>query len=409
MDAVLGVSVTPTSFGLVLVEGYDVDGITIDGDGFDVDSAGRSDAVATSERAVAAVRRSEAFAADQGHRVHSIGVTWSDDSDAAASLLLKSLSDSGFDNIVPVRLSEATDALARRIAQMMGYQTTAVCVIEPEQLIAVVVDASENAAQTAVNHSVVTEEDLVGWLSSVFARTDWEPEALVLVGSAEDLDGLVPVLQDALSVPVFSPDEAQLALARGAALACAQPGEFGGWAEPDDTHERARTAGRVTRVGPAAMLVTGVVTFVASVSVAVALHLAPDQPAPQPRPAAETSAPQPVLAPQPPPPPPPPAVPQVDVTVPVNAEPPAEAPLPEEPLPLEQEPVVEAPPPDPAAVAPPPAVVPAPVLAPPVPEQRPGILQRIRDRLSGNSDAAAPVVPPAAVPAPPVPPVPTVP
>ncbi len=57
--------------------------------------------------------RSEAFAADHGRRVHSIGVTWSDYADTEASLLLKSLSDSGFDNIVPVRLSEATDALAR--------------------------------------------------------------------------------------------------------------------------------------------------------------------------------------------------------------------------------------------------------------------------------------------------------
>ena len=155
MDAVLGLSVTPTSVGLVLVGGQDGDGITLDGDGFEVRRP--STAVQTSERAAAAVRRTEAFAADHGRRVHSIGVTWSDDADTEASLLLKSLSDSGFDNIVPVRLSEATDALARQIAQILGYQTTAICVIEPEQLIALVVSVdewSESSVQTAVNHSI---------------------------------------------------------------------------------------------------------------------------------------------------------------------------------------------------------------------------------------------------------------
>ncbi len=222
MDAVLGLSVTPSAVGLVLVEGQDADGATMDGEGFEVRSRGSSSARHTSEQAAAAVLRTEAIAAERGHRVHSIGVTWSDDADTEASLLLKSLSDSGFDNIVPIRLSEATDALARGIAEVTGYATTAVCVIEPEQLIALVVQTDEGAVQTAVNHTVVTEEDLVGWLSAVFTKADWEPEALVLVGSAEDLDGLLPVLEDALSVPVFTPAEAQLALARGAALACAQ-------------------------------------------------------------------------------------------------------------------------------------------------------------------------------------------
>ena len=104
------------------MEGQDADGATMEGEGFEVRSAGWSTAVQTSEQAAAAVLRTEAFAADRGHRVHSIGVTWSDDADTEASLLLKSLSDSGFDNIVPVRLSEATDALARGIAEVTGYR-----------------------------------------------------------------------------------------------------------------------------------------------------------------------------------------------------------------------------------------------------------------------------------------------
>ena len=135
MDAVLGLSVTPSAVGLVLVEGQDADGATMDRDAFEVRPRRQSSAQHTCEQAAAAVMRTEAIAAARGHRLHSIGVTWSDDADTEASLLLRSLSDSGFDNVVPIRLPEATEALARGIAEVIGYETTAVCVIEPETVI----------------------------------------------------------------------------------------------------------------------------------------------------------------------------------------------------------------------------------------------------------------------------------
>lgn len=425
MDAVLGLSVTPSAIGVVLVEGQDDDGVTLDGESFEVRRRGHSTAVETSAQAAAAVLRTEAVAADLGRRVHSIGVTWSDDADTEASLLLKSLSDSGFDNIVPVRLSEATDALARRIAHVLGFRTTAVCVIEPEQLIALVVAMghdpdSASAVQTAVNHTVVTEDDLVGWLSSVFAKADWEPEALVLVGSAEDLDGLLPVLEEALAVPVFSPDEARLALARGAALACAQPGEFGDWDMAVAAPVEQPSAKRFARFGPAALLTAGAVAFVASVSVAVTLQLAPEPAAPQSRPAAESIPQAPTSVPRPARVSPAPAAPVSEAPAPIAEQVPVEvAPIPQE------APLVEAGPPEaaipeaalPAApapdAAPPPAappVIPPPAAVPPVPQERPGILQRIRDRLSGigNDGAGGAGQVPAAVP-PPVPPAPPLP
>jgi hypothetical protein len=147
VDAVLGLSVTPSAVGLVLVEGQDADGDTMDRDAFEVGFRGRTSAVRTSQQAAAAVRRSEAIAATRGHRLHSIGVTWSDDANTEASLLLKSLTDSGFDNVVPVRLPEATEALARGIAEVIGYGTTAVCVLEPETVIALIVHLRDGAVQ----------------------------------------------------------------------------------------------------------------------------------------------------------------------------------------------------------------------------------------------------------------------
>lgn len=408
MNAVLGLSVTPSGVGVVLVEGHDDDRVTLDGERFEVRRRGSATAAETSAQAAAAVLRTEAVAADLGRRVHSIGVTWSDDAGTEASLLLTSLRESGYDNIVPVRLSEATDALARRIALVLGYRTTAVCVIEPEQLIALVVsvedaaDGTSEAVQTAVNHSVVTEDDLVGWLSTVFTRADWEPEALVLVGSGEDLEDLLPVLEDALAVPVFSPAEAALALARGAALACAQPGEFAGWgpATPDPvTPYAGRLRSRSARSGPLALLAAGAITFVASASAAIALQVAPEPVVSPPRTAVESPVRQPAAptlpAPAPFVAPPPETVPEP--VVPAAEDVPAEAP-PAEDLPVEAPPDVlppATPPVDAIPAAPPPPVEPAPELIPaPVPAERPGILQRIRDRLSRVDDAVPPPPPP---------------
>lgn len=420
MNAVLGLSVTPSAVGLVLVDGRDAEATTVDRENFEV-GGGPTAALQTSERAAEAVLRTEALAAGRGQRVHSIGVTWSDDADAEASLLLKSLSESGFDNIVAVRRSEATDALARGIAEMMGYATTAVCVVEPEQLIALVVSTDEGAVQTAVNHSVVTEEDLVGWLSSVFTRADWEPEALVLVGSAEDLDGLLPVLEEALAVPVFAPAEAQLALARGAALACAPSAEFAGWSVPAGAPAPAPRR-RFPRGGPVALLAAGMVTFVVSVSAAVAVALAPDRTLPPPRPAAESVPQTPAAAPvRPAPapvatPPEAPAEPGSEGQAEPAPEPVTDAPIvaPVDPVP-EPAPVLDAALPDPASAEGVPAEPPAPdpalgvpgvapeLAVPPVPEERPGILQRIRDRLSGlRNDDPVPPPPPVVPPPPPV-------
>ena len=268
MDAVLGLSVTPSAVGLVLVEGQDADGATMDRDAFEVRCRGRATALQTSEQAAAAVLRSEAIAATHGHRLHSIGVTWSDDADAEASLLLKSLTDSGFDNVVPVRLPEATEALARGIAQVIGYDTTAVCVLEPDTVIALIVHLRDGAVQTSVNHRIVTEEHLIRWLSTVFTRADWQPEALVMVGSGGD-DELMPILEDALSVPVFAPAEAQLALARGAALASAQNVDLAFTDDAQDFHQPRALGRRRTQLGqagPLALLVAGGLTFTVSAS-----------------------------------------------------------------------------------------------------------------------------------------------
>jgi hypothetical protein len=437
VDAVLGLSMTPTSVGLVLVEGHDADGATVDHQAFEI----RQGAIPTSEQATAAVLRTEAMAANRGIRLHSIGVTWSEDADDQASLLMRSLSESGFENVVPIRLPEATEALARGMSDVIGYQTTAVCVIEPETVIALIVHSggsADGSVQTAFNHAIDTEQSLISWLSSVFTKADWQPEALVVVGSAGGFEEILPQLEDALSVPVFSPAEAELALARGAALASTLAVElpfveFGGFDQPaepteprwSDTRRRA-----MAHNGALTMLVVGVLTFVASVSAALSLEFSPrERPATvdsvrtadtREAPAAAREAVQPAL----PPPPvaspvaipeapvlPPPAAPPVEVEAPVS-DVPAEAPsYVDSPATVPDAPEAALPP-DPAAAPPPyvpPAAVPSPVV---MPTKKP-LHTRIMDRIRGINDPdpeefAPPVPPPPPMgpaDAPPVPPV----
>ncbi|KAA0081951.1 hypothetical protein CIW52_19895 [Mycolicibacterium sp. P9-64] len=449
MDAVLGLSMTPTSVGLVLVEGQDADGATMDRDAFDVYQS----SIQSSEQATAAVLRTEALAANRGLRLNSIGVTWSEDADAQATALLQSLSDSGFDNVVAIRLPEATEALARGMAAVIGYQTTAVCVIEPDAVISLVVNTSDGAVQTAFNHSIDSDESLISWLSTVFTKADWQPEALVVVGSAGGFESILHKLEDALSVPVFAPAEAELALARGAALASAQTielprvdydtdySDFGGEYAHEYGYDKSRTTGRHRSAEPAdgrsmvlghtgavTLLVAGVVTFVASVSIAVSLELAPHRAvrSADPVPAAvnEPQKPEAVRA-------IPPAMPPVSIPAPQAVEPvapppeapvdpappetyvPAEAPITDE-APIADPAIPEAPPADvppvDPAMAPPPqdALAPSPDAVPTIdstePTKKPGIWTRIKDRLTpGNDIPPADGATPAEVVPPPVP------
>ena len=406
MDAVLGLSVTPSAVGLVLVEGQGADGPTIDRDAVDIPPTRRSSPRHTSDEAAAAVLRTEAVAAGRGHRLRTIGVTWSDDAETEAALLLRSLRECGFDNVVAVQLPEASEALAWDVADLIGNEVTAVCVIEYDTVMALVVHTREGAVQTAVNHSIDSQEALVRWLNTVFAKADWRPQALVLVGSGADLDAIMPRLEAVLSVPVFAPAEAGLALARGAALAAADSGQ------PVTATDHLLKPGRRSQrqsahAGPLAMLAAGTVTFVVSVSAAIGLQLAPgkDTTSADPNPAAKSSpdiaaaqAPRPAAGPVPAA---PPALPPAELPAPPGEPPVAVVDIPaalSDPLPA-------APPPEPPIAPVPIAPVPgtpvpgAPVLPPesmapglvpaqptPVPQRR-GLLQRIRDRFSNNEPA----------------------
>jgi hypothetical protein len=371
MDLVLGLSMTSTAVRWVLVEGRTGEGATIHRDGIDFD---------TLDDIVAAVG---------DNRLHAVGVTWTNEAEAEASLVLDALAARGLDNVITVSELEAADVLAAGISDRGSYDDVAVCLVEPDAAVIAIVTAKGVTVDRIARP--LDEADAVELPSSVIAMLEldeWQPEAVFVVGSADDLDLVMSTLAGLTEAPVFSAAEADLALARGAALASARAVNA----------LEAPRAPLMTRIGAlTSVLVAAVVVFVISLSVALGLRLTPDTDAtPTQRPAADAvDAPAPVApappvkqaAPQSPrqaaPPPPkagpPPgrrvaaAVPQVPEAAPVDEAPAYVPPKPEYTPPA---PAYVPPAPVPAYVppAPPPNYVPP---APPQPRLRDRIIERI--------------------------------
>ena len=391
MDTVLGLSLTSTSVGWVLVEGRAADGTILDHDDFEVRPAAGLQAVYTSEQASSAVLDAQAAAAGHDQRMHVVGVTWSDEVAAESALLLETLTDAGFDNIVPVRLHDACDMLARAIAPMVGYDKAAVCVLDGESTVVVMVDSCDDDAQTAVKELSGGPGALVHWLTALFDRSSWQPGGIVIVGPDEDLESLSRRLKTTVPVPVIVQSGAELALARGAALASAQSTEFtdDAIAETVDSRRRdPKTSRQNSYAGALTMLAAGAVTFVASLSLAVGPHLVPHRPG-SIQPVAHRAAPVAVIQA-----PPPLAVHKpaaLPAPQPVLKEEPVQAPV------SRPEPVAAAPAPAQLPVAapvPPPA--PPPPAPPPEPEPNPHpLLTKLLERLHGQApDQQPPPQPP---------------
>ena len=101
MDIVLGVSMTPTTVRMVLVEGEKADGSIVDHDAFDITANdGSATSSSAAEQVVEAVLGTKESATAGGHHLKSIGVTWSDH--AEASTLRDALAARGIDDVMLV-------------------------------------------------------------------------------------------------------------------------------------------------------------------------------------------------------------------------------------------------------------------------------------------------------------------
>jgi hypothetical protein len=282
LDTVLGLSLTPTAFGWVLAEGHGADGTILDHQESALYADDGVPAVSTAEQVAQEVLRVDAQANASDHHLRVIGVTWNDESAAQAALLMEALTDAGFDNVVPVRLLDAVETLARAIAPVIGHEQTAVCVLEHEWAIVVMVDTHDGETQTVVKHISGGFDGLRSWLTGMFDRDGgWRPGGVVVVGADSDINGFSWQLEKALPVPVFAQTMAQVTVARGAALAAARSTDFTDEQLIAHTSDAVpapspRRPGHLSYAGAVTALAAGAITFVSSLAVAVGIQLAPD-------------------------------------------------------------------------------------------------------------------------------------
>ena len=229
MDVVLGVSIEPTvdraKVRLVLVEGCNADGVTVEQDIFEVAATEHS---ALGERVIAAIIGTREGAAEGGCQLTSAGVTWTDPAEVAALRDMLGTHDVGGVMLVSPLLAAA--ALAQTVGQALGYQHIAMLFVEPENATLAVVDVGDGSivdlqwqSVNSVRQGVVAARlaAMVAGLDAPGSRADGVFLITCGVDFAEIAAGIKPVLEAATALDVIVPEEPDMALARGAALASA--------------------------------------------------------------------------------------------------------------------------------------------------------------------------------------------
>ena len=226
MDIVLGVSLTPKTVRLVLVEGVAGDGKIVDHDTFDVTPSDEAATSSASSQVVAAVQGTLESAREGGHQLKAIGVTWSDHEEA--SKLRDALAAAGVDDAILVSELHAAGALAQTAGRAVGYESTALLFLDRDAATLSVVRTDDGSIVKVLSRSLHSTDAMavLADMASAVAAQETPPEGMFVVGAGVDVASVKSHLQDLVSIPVNAPEESGLALARGAAIAAANAPTF---------------------------------------------------------------------------------------------------------------------------------------------------------------------------------------
>src|SRR6476620_7256218 len=207
---------------MVLVEGEKADGSIGEHGAFGITANdGSATSVSAAEQVVEAVLGTKESAAAGGHHLKSIGVTWSDH--AEASTLRDAIASSGIEGVMLVSDGHAAGALAQAVGRAVGYATTALLFIDRDTATLSVVQTDDGSVGKVLSRSLHSD-DALAVLTEMAAAVDAQdapPQGMFVVGSGVDVSSVKEHLQHLVSLPVSAPEEPELALARGAALAAA--------------------------------------------------------------------------------------------------------------------------------------------------------------------------------------------
>jgi hypothetical protein len=223
VDTVLGVSMAPTTVRIVLVEGQNADGATVDEDNFAVTDGDDAATFSGPHQVVAAILGTREGANEAGYDLLSTGVTWSNQCEATE--LRDALTARKVENVMLVSAFLAAAALAQSMGSATGYARAALLYVEPDAATLAVVDTTDGSITDVQREQLPDDDDqavarLVSMVSAAEGLED-HPEGLLVVGSGVDIPLIKPALEEATSLPLSVPEQPETALARGAALASA--------------------------------------------------------------------------------------------------------------------------------------------------------------------------------------------
>ena len=220
MDIVLGVSMAPTSVRMLLVEGENADGLTIEDNQFDIADDDEAATLSAADQVISAILGTREGATEAGHELTSTGVTWTDPVDAAG--LHEALATRKIENVMLVSAFMAAAALAQTVGNTVGYHHTALLFLERDTATLAVVDSADGAISDV--HKELIPGDSVAELAGMLAGLDeleTQPQSVFIVGTGVDVAAIKPQLETLTALPVSAAEEPETALAWGAALASA--------------------------------------------------------------------------------------------------------------------------------------------------------------------------------------------
>jgi hypothetical protein len=224
VDIVLGVSMAPTAVRLVLIEGQNADGVTVEQDEFEVVPGTDSEASSGPDQVVAAIVGTREGAAEGGYQLTATGVTWTDPAEVGA--LREAIAPHDLGSVMLVSPLLAAAALAQTVGQAIGYARIAMLLVERDSATLAVVDAADGSI-VDLHRRQVAEADAAE-LATMVAGLDahgLRADGLFVVGCGSDCpvdpSTLKAALEGATTLDVTFPEEPDMALARGAALASA--------------------------------------------------------------------------------------------------------------------------------------------------------------------------------------------
>ena len=129
----------------------------------------------------------------------------------------------GIEDVLLVSELHAAAALAQAVGRAVGYDKTALMFVERDTATLAVVETVDGSVVKVLSQSLHGADAIAVVAEMVTSLEVQESVAqgMFVVGSGVDVTAVKAHLQDLVSVPVIAPEEPQLALARGAALASA--------------------------------------------------------------------------------------------------------------------------------------------------------------------------------------------